>query len=307
MSRDHSTLPRATWWLLAALTLGWGMNWPMMKIALAEIPVWTFRCLSVVGGGVAMFAVARLSGDRLRIPREELRMLAMTALFNVTLWNVFVGYGVRALPAGRAVILAFTMPVWTVLISAFVLRERLTPRKITGVALGMAGLALLLGDSLKVLGDAPFGSAMVLLAAVSWACGTVLMKRHPSTLSTSAFTAWSLVIGGLPLAIGTALLDGITLPPLSNAALGALLYNIFIAFLLCYWLWFRIVTLAPAGVSALGTLMIPVVGITSGMLILGERPGFADLGAMVLVIAALATVLVPARAAPAQAGTTPNR
>ncbi len=307
MSRDQSTLPRTTWWLLAALTLGWGMNWPMMKIALAEIPVWTFRCLSVAGGGVAMFVVARLAGHRLRIPKDELRMLVITALFNVTLWNVFVGYGVRALPAGRAVILAFTMPVWTVLISAFVLRERLTRRKITGVALGMAGLAVLLGDSLKVLGEAPFGSVMVLLAAVSWACGTVLMKRYPSTLSTSAFTAWSLVIGGLPLAVGTALLEGISLRPMSDAATGALLYNIFIAFLLCYWLWFRIVTLAPAGVSALGTLMIPVVGITSGMLILGERPGLADLGAMILVIAALATVLVPGRATPAQAGATVDR
>jgi drug/metabolite transporter (DMT)-like permease len=307
MSRDHSTLPRSTWWLLATLTLGWGMNWPMMKIALAEVPVWTFRCLSVVGGGAAMFAVARLSGDRLRIPRAELRMLVITALFNVTLWNVFVGYGVRALPAGRAVILAFTMPVWTVLISAFVLRERLTSRKITGVVLGTAGLAVLLGDSLHVLGDAPFGSMMVLMAAVSWACGTVLMKRYPSTLSTSAFTAWSLVIGGLPLAAGTALIEGITLPPMSHAALGALLYNVFIAFLLCYWLWFRIVTLAPAGVSAVGTLMIPVVGITSGMIMLGERPGLADLGAMILIMAALATVLVPPRSAPAQASGTAGR
>jgi len=307
MSRESTTLPRSTWWLLATLTLGWGMNWPMMKIALAEFPVWTFRCLSVVAGGAAMFAVARLSGDKLRIPRDELRMLVITALFNVTLWNVFVGYGVRALPAGRAVILAFTMPVWTVLISAFVLRERLTRRKMAGVGLGMGGLVLLLGDSLKVLGDAPYGTVMILLAAVSWACGTVLMKRYPSSLSTSAFTAWSLVIGGLPLAIGAALLEGITWHPVSNAALGALLYNIFIAFLLCYWLWFRIVTLAPAGVSALGTLLIPVVGITSGVVMLGERPGVADMGAMVLIIAALATVLVPARSTSAQASGAADR
>jgi drug/metabolite transporter (DMT)-like permease len=300
MSRDTATLPRSTWWLLAALTLGWGMNWPIMKIALAEIPVWTFRSVSVIAGGAGMFVVARLMGENLRVRPSERVMLVVLSLLNVTLWNVLVAYGVRSLPAGRSVILAFTMPLWTVLLSSFLLRERLTPRRLAGLGLGMGGLALLLGDSLMAMGGAPAGTLMILAAAVCWATGTVLMKRFPTTLSTSAFTAWSLLVGGLPLAVGAVLLEGVQWRPVSDAAMASLLYNVFIAFLLCHWLWFRIVSLAPAGVSALGTLLIPVVGVASGMVMLGERPGGTDLGAMALVIAALATVLVPGRSASLQ-------
>ena len=255
---------------------------------------------AVLAGGAGMFVIARLMGENLWIRPGERRMLVMLSLFNVTLWNVLIAYGVRTLPAGRSVILAFTMPLWTVLFSSFVLRERLTPRRLAGLGLGMAGLLLLLGDSLTALGGAPVGTLLILSAAICWAIGTVLMKRFPSTLSTSAFTAWSLLIGGLPLAVGAVLIEGTDWRPASSNALAALVYNILVAFLLCHWLWFRIVTLAPAGVSALGTLLIPVVGILSGMVMLDERPGVMDLGAMTLVMAALATVLVPARGARAQ-------
>jgi drug/metabolite transporter (DMT)-like permease len=66
----------------------------------------------------------------------------------------------------------------------------------------------------------------------------------------------------------------------------------------CYWAWFKIVEMVPVGVSALSTLMIPVVGVFSGMLVLGESPGWNDLAALLLVIAAQATVLVNSRGKP---------
>jgi len=68
-----------------------------------------------------------------------------------------------------------------------------------------------------------------------------------------------------------------------------------IAFVFCYWAWFKIVSRAAAGVSALGTLMIPVVGVFSSMVLLGERPSWAEYAAMVLVFAAVATVVIPPR------------
>jgi drug/metabolite transporter (DMT)-like permease len=83
--------------------------------------------------------------------------------------------------------------------------------------------------------------------------------------------------------------------PVGTAALVGLVYNMIVAFIVCHWIWFRIVQIAPAGVSALGTLMIPVVAVFSGMLILGERPGWSDLSALALILAALATVLIPPR------------
>lgn len=297
MSRHATTLPRSTWWLLAMLSLGWGLNWPMIKLSIVDIPVWTFRAICVMVGGVGMFALARLNGQSLRVRAGEWWPLIAMALFNVTLWNIFVTYGVKTLPAGRSAILAYTMPLWTVVLSAFVLGEKLTRRRVAGLALGMSGLLLLLGDSLVAIGGAPLGAVSIAVAAFSWAVGTVLMKRVPLSLGTTAFTGWSFILGGVPLVVGAVAIEHSEWRPIGTPSMIGLVYNIFVAFLLCHWLWFRLVTLAPAGALALGTLAIPVIGVFSGMLVLGERPGWTEFGALGLVLSALATVLIPPRRA----------
>lgn len=298
MAHHPSTLPRSIWALLAILTLGWGLNWPMIKMAVADIPIWTFRAECLAAGAAGMFAIAHFSGLPMAVPRSQWRRLALAALFNVTLWNVLVTYGVRALPSGRAAILAYTMPLWTVLLSAALLREPLTPRRLLGVALGMTGLALLLGRELLLLRSAPLGALAILAAALCWATGTTLMKKYPTTLSTTVFTGWNFVIGGVPIALGALLFEHHQWRPVGSSAMVGLIYNMIVAFIVCHWVWFRIVNLAPAGASALGTLMIPVVAVFSGMVLLGERPAWSDLSALALILAALATVLVPERAGP---------
>ncbi|HTO48597.1 MAG TPA: DMT family transporter, partial [Burkholderiales bacterium] len=72
-------------------------------------------------------------------------------------------------------------------------------------------------------------------------------------------------------------------------------YNMFVAFIFCHWAWMRIVQSAPAGVSSLASLMVPVVGVFSGALVLGETPRWTDYAALVLVVGSLATVLIPSR------------
>jgi drug/metabolite transporter (DMT)-like permease len=287
------TLPRSMWALLALLTLCWGLNWPMMKLALAEIPVWTFRGACVVVGAIGLFAIARAGGLRLRIPEGQLPRLAVGSFFNITLWNVLIGYGLTFLPSGRSAILAYTMPLWTVLLSAFLLDERLTARRIAGVALGMAGLALLLGTELATLRAAPVGTLLVLGAAISWAVGTILLKRFPTRLPTTSFVAWQLALGGLPIALGAIVIDWGEWRPIGPGPTIGLLYNMLVAFIFCHWAWFKIATSAPAGVASLSTMMIPVVGVFSGMLVLGEQPRWQEYAALVLISLALATVLVP--------------
>jgi drug/metabolite transporter (DMT)-like permease len=295
MSSDQHTLPRSTWLLLLMLTLGWGFNWPMMKLALAEMPVWTFRGLCVGAGAGAMFAIARLGGHRLVPARGDWPRLLSTSLFNVTGWNIFIAFGLSMLPAGRSVILAYTMPLWVALLSVPVLHETLTTRRLIGVALGMGGMAFLLSKELETLRAAPVGGLLVMGGALSWALGTVLIKRFPSDLPTTSFSGWQLLLGGLPIIAGALVFDPGPLRPLSWQGTIALLYNMFVAFILCHWLWFKIVSRASATVSALGTLSIPVVGVLSSMLILGERPEWPEYAALLLVLAAIATVLIPAR------------
>jgi drug/metabolite transporter (DMT)-like permease len=295
MTTDSHALPRSTWLLLAALTLGWGFNWPMMKLALAEVPVWTFRGACVVLGALGLFLIARLNGLAMLPPRHQWGRLALTALFNVALWNVLIAYALTLLPAGRSVILAYTMPLWVVLLSSAVLGERLTPRRLVGLALGMGGMLLLIARDLHALQAAPLGTALALSAALAWGIGTVLLKRYPVSMPTTSFTGWQLLVGGMPIVLGALAFEAQRWQPISPAATFAFAYNVIIAFVLCYWAWYKLVASASAGVSALGTLLIPVVGVFSSMLVLGERPSLAEYLAMGLVIASLATVLVPAR------------
>lgn len=295
MPSQHQTLPRSMWILLAVLTLGWGFNWPMMKMTLAELPVWTFRGLCVGSGALGLFIIARITGQSTRVPRNQWGWLIVISICNVTLWNVLIGYGLRMLPAGRSAILAYSMPVWAVLLSVFILGEKLTGRRVLGLGLGMAGMAVLLGGELSVMRTSPLGAILVLGGAIAWAFGTVLMRRFRTTLSTTAFTAWQLLIGGLPIMIGALVIDWGHWEPIGTAATVGLVYNMTFVFIFCYWAWFKIASAAPPGVSSLSTLMIPIVGVFSGIWLLGESPQWQEYAALVLVIASLATVLIPPR------------
>jgi len=294
---DQHTLPRSLLLLLAALTLAWGFNWPMMKLALTELPVWSFRTLCIAAGSTGLFAIARAHRLRIRVPAGQWNRLIFAALFNVTAWNLLIGYGVQLLPSGRSAILAYTMPVWTVMLSALFLRETFTVRKSTGVILGMVAITLLLAAEFSQLRAAPSGALLIIGAALSWAAGTVIIKRFPTTLPTTSFVAWQLALGGVPVLVGAMLLEWRTWQPISDGTAAALLYNMLIASLFCHWAWFKIATSAPAGIAALSTMMIPVVGVISGMLVLGERPQWQEYLALLLVTLALATVIVPVRSA----------
>ena len=297
---DH--LPRRLWWILAALTLAWGFNWTAMKVSLSEIPPWTFRALCLSCGAGVLFLALKLGGEKLAVPRGQWGRLWMLALLNITCWNMLVAFGLLSIPSGRAAILAYLMPAWAIPLSILVLGEKFTGRKLAGLALGMAALLLLLGDGLRTLGTAPLGSLLVVGASVSWALGTVMQKRYPVAMPAAAYTAWIMLLGGVPIFAGALYFDAWWSPSRSIGDVGlwpiaGLLYNIFVAFAFAHWAWIKIATSVPVGVFSLSMLVIPVVGVFSGMLFLGERPSWAEYVALLLVLASLLTVVMPARQA----------
>ena len=195
--KDAQTFPPQLVGLLVAVTLAWGFNWPMIKLALAGMAPMHFRSLCAVAGAVVLFALAVAARLSVRVPAGEWGRLSLVALFNITGWNVFAVYGVGLMASGRASILGYTMPVWGVLLSTWLLRERFTRRRALGVALGMAGMALLLGAEFRAVGRAPAGVLLMIGAAVSWAVGLVLIRKWPTAMPTTSYTAWQFVVGGV--------------------------------------------------------------------------------------------------------------
>lgn len=280
---------------IAILTLVWGCNWPVMKIGVTELAPLTFRGLTLPFAAIGMLLVAHLTGDSVRIPREWWGRVGVLAALNITGWNGFVLFGVQQMPAGRSAILAYTMPIWATLIAALVLHEPLSRRKVVGLLLGTVGMALLIGEEIRVIRQAPFGAVMILIAAVVWALGTVLLRKWQPALPQNTLSGWMMLAGWLPLALAAPFFDPQpltqTLAGLSSRGWFALLYNVFLAGTIAHWAWFTLARTLPVAVSSLSSLPVPVVGVFAGILVLNERPGVQEWLALGLVVLALFIVL----------------
>jgi len=282
---------------VAVLALVWGCNWPVLKMGVSLLPPLTFRGLTLPFAALGLLAVAKLSGESIRLPRRLWGEVALLALLNIGGWNALVLFGVAQLPAGRSVIIAYTMPIWTVLFSLVLLREPFGRRKAVGLVLGMAGLALLVGDDLRQLQRAPTAMLYILGASTCWALGTVLLRKWKPPLPPNALSGWMMLLGWVPIALLAPLASPGPLPELTGAAWFAILYNVFLAGTLAHWAWFTLVRTLPVAVSSMASLPVPVVGVFAGMLVLGERPRAGEWLALALVLGAMVAVLWPDRAA----------
>jgi drug/metabolite transporter (DMT)-like permease len=259
--------------------------------------------MCLVGGAAGLFCVARMSGLPIRVPAGQWPRLVAIGLVNMTGWNVFAIYGVSLMASGRAAILGYTMPVWGVLLSAWLLGEPFTRRRVFGVGLGVVGMLVLMGSELQAVGRSPIGALCMVSAALTWAMATVMLKRWPVDLPTSSLTAWQMLIGVVPI-LGIALVfeSGPFNPfALSFWPMFGALYNVFVAFIFCYWAWTKIAIQAPVGVSSLAVMMVPVIGVFSSALAFREIPQWPDYIALGLVVGSLATVMLPPRSDPATA------
>ncbi|MGC1816749.1 MAG: EamA family transporter [Casimicrobiaceae bacterium] len=280
---------------VAALTLLWGCNWPILKMGVAELAPLTFRAVTLPFAGLGLLLIARFTGEPVGISRSLWPKVALLTMFNIAGWNAFILFGVQRLPAGRSAILAYTMPLWATLFAALLLREPLSQRKLLGLACGMAGMALLIGDQLGLIRSAPYGVAMVLIAAVSWGFGTALMRKWPLPVPQTTLTGWMLLLGWVPLVLVAPAFDPKPLAAefaeLSPRGWFAVAYNIVLAGAVANWAWFTLARTLPVAVSSLSSLPIPVVGVFAGMVLLGERPGPNEWAALALVVAALFIVM----------------
>jgi drug/metabolite transporter (DMT)-like permease len=280
--------------LIVAVTILWGANWPAMKLAVLEFEPWTFRVVSVLGAGLTLLLLARLSGERIRMERRLIVPHLAISLAGVTLWHMLTAFGLLYIGGGRAAIIAFTMPVWATLFSMFFLGER--PSLTLGLALllGMVGLAMLIGPDMARLGETPLGALLILAAAIVWAIQTVATKAYDWRIGTMALSAWQLLAGGIPILLAWLWLGAWPDPAqLSPEGVLALLYVVFVALVFCFTTFLRIVRLLPAIAASLSTLAIPVVGVASSAWLLGEPIGLRELAALLPVLSAIGLVLLP--------------
>jgi len=286
--------------LLLVLGVLWGLNWPAVKVSLSGISPWTLRSIGLGAAACTLFVLAFARGRSLRIGRRDRPHIVMTGLLNIALFNILLTFAQLGAATSRVAIITYSMPLWATLFARIALGEKLDRVRSIGLAFGASGLAVLIAPLIGGgLLNLPHGILYALAAALAWAAGTVYMKWARINAEPLAIAAWQLLIGALVALTGLLWFEG--WPHLDPGTLPvqvicALAYHVFFGMAAAYILWFEIIARLPAGIAALGTLLVPVVGVSSAVLLLGERPSAPDLLGFALIFGAAVCVLLPAGA-----------
>lgn len=287
--------------LVLCISLFWGGNWPAVKTVLFELPPLTLRAIGFATGGIVLLGWAVVKGLRLRVPAAEVPWLLVTGILNILVFNLCTAFAQLVMPTSRAAIIAFTMPVWATLLALPLLGERPGARQVAGLALGMAGLLVLLGpEAVSGQGGPLLGPALMLTAAVSWALGTVLMKRRGQWVGHAiVVTGWQYAVAAVPLVLLAAAVE--TPPPPTAWHLPtwlALGYHLIFSICIAQMLWFVIVKQLTVGQAAVATLLVPVVGVAGSVVILGDALTVRLVAALALVVSGVACVMIRRRRLP---------
>ncbi len=281
---------------LICITCVWGLNWPIMKIGVTDHPPLTFRTISMwLGLPVLALGVWVLKAP-FRIPRAHWRELAWLTLFNMVIWHALMIVAVKSLTSGRAAILGYCMPVFSAVLGALWFGNRMGARGWAGVAAAALGVLLLLWHEFSNLAGRPLGVLYALTAALAWAMGVQLMRRTTIPVPTLTITFWMTVITtGVMTVLALALETDPWHAP-TPRTWAAIAYNAVLIFGVVQALWLFLARQLTPVASTLSVMLIPVIGVFSGALWLGEVLHWQDDAAVGLMLAAIASVLWPARA-----------
>lgn len=284
--------------MLVVLCCVWGVTWPIMRIALSEIPPLTMRALSGLVGALVLLALCALTRRSLKIRGARAWLhVTVASLLNIAGFSVFSAFAQLNAATSRVAILAYTMPIWVVILSVLFLREKLDGIQLAAIGLCAGGLAVLIWPLASA--GIPPGILLSLATGASWAAGTVYLKWARLDAEPLALATWQIAIAFCVIAGAMLAFEG--RPDLGSVPTRGLVATGLAGFLgtgIAYGLWFSIIRRLPALTASLGVLGSPVIGVIASVLLLGERLTAADIVGFAFVLSASACALF-ARSGPA--------
>ena len=277
--------------LVVLLAFAWGFNWIAAAVALREVSPWTLRFAGSSIGAITLFAAAFLTGHILRVPRGEYKHIMIAGFFNVAAFQLLSGFAQLSGATTRAIIITYSMPIWATLLSFLMLGERLSRIGLLAFSLCVVGITILVWP---LFADGLPPSVFYSLGcALSWAFATVYMKWVKATIEPLANATWQLLFGFLFIAAGTFVFEGYPhLWPLQTITVLAILNVGIVGVGLAHFLWWTIVRRLPTSTASIGALLVPVIAVTSSIIILGERLSTPDIIGFVMIFCAAACVLL---------------
>ena len=276
--------------LLAGVVLAWGTNWPVTKLIVQDVtPLWA-TALRCVIAAVILAPLLWVQGNFIIPRRGDLPVVFCTSILHLVAFSALVAAGLQFVPAGRAIVLGYTTPLWVAIGAAMFLSEEITRRRAIGIGFGLAGLAVIFNPQTLNWNDrqALFGSGLILIAAFCWAGNIVYVRAHKWISTPFQLVFWQMLLAAGLLSIIAWFAEG---PPHIEwtARLSVLmLYSGIVCTAFANWAMTMVNRSLPAVTTSLCLLATPLLGIFSAAAILGEPLELSLFLAMALIIGGIA-------------------
>jgi drug/metabolite transporter (DMT)-like permease len=283
--------------MVLPLALCWGSNWIASAIALRDVPPWSLRFASTSIAAAGLIVAIYLSGRSLRLPPGTFKHVAVAGICNVALFNICSAFSQLSGATSRTIIITYSMPIWSAVGAWLVLGDRFDRVRLIALALCVSGLTVLLWPLFAT--GIPRSALIAFGSAFGWAFATVYLKWADARIDPLINAAWQLAIGTVFITIGMMFVDGTPrLGSIGPEIWGAIVFIGLIGTGVPHFLWWSIVAKLPTATAALGSLLVPVFGISASVLLLGERPTATDVIGFTMIFAAAACVLLQPGAKP---------
>jgi len=278
---------RGAYVALVVLTLIWGMNWIVMKVGLVYAHPVIYNIQRT------LIAIAVLFGFML-YARRPMKPESWVAVIVTGFFQTTINFGSTTMAlagggAGRTSVLVFTMPFWTLLLAWPVLHERVRGLQWLAVLLALTGLVLMV-EPWHWQGELE-PKLWAALSGFGWAAGSIATKyfqrRH--RLDMLNLITWQMVAGIVPICL-IPLIHPFPATQWTGVYAWALAYAGVVATAIGFLLWTMVLVYLPAGTASLNMFAIPVIALTSSMIVFGERLtnaewlGIASIGAGLVIV-----------------------
>lgn len=271
-----------------ALAVIWGGNYTWIKLAVRDMAPFSFNTLRY-GVSTLLFMLVMLlvvRGERLMPVKGERTWLAVCGILQNALMTGMMTTAVQWVEASRVVLIAYSMPLWTLILSVLILRQRPAVIMIVGTLIGFVGLALLTNPlAMRWTADTTPGIIAALIGVNSWALGAVLYRRGQWQSSFWQQTFWQTgwtALSSLPVALALEWGRPVNWTP---ELIAILAYNFIFPTAIAIWLWSVALTRLPATTASQVLLLSPLYGVLQSHLVLDEPLGPTFLAAAAAIVA----------------------
>jgi drug/metabolite transporter (DMT)-like permease len=275
----------------------WGSTYLAIRIAVEHLTPLTMGGLRFIVAGLLMLGFRAARGHRIGVGRSDLLRLTFIGFLLLVSSNVVLGWGELYIPTSLAALLVAVIPLWFLLLERIThSTDRLPARGIAGIALGVAGVAVLLWPDLTGQsgfgGRQLFGAFLVLFASVSWAVGSILAKRWQMPIDPYAAAGWQMLFGGaisgaLALVLGDAQRTTFTGPGAARS-LWAIVYLIVAGSMVGFTAYVWLLKNVPIAKVATYAYVNPIVAMLLGCFFHGEKlDGYMLAGSVVVIVSVI--------------------